>query len=150
MPTIIINTNIKPSDKESRGEQDVLEAEVKQELETIVNKLMAESKMLSSFTIKYDLDDSKSSGSSACICSNFVRLFSNMVNYQSTNQMDKVLEELALIRQSQCEMKNQIGLISNRLDQNLLPKFVTPETSVLAGAKKRKLQSKKFKSYFLN
>lgn len=89
MPTILINTNLSATnvDNEEKGVQE----DFKQDLNSIISKLLTKSETMNSFFIKYDIDDLqvKNSGnvkntSTNCICERLTNLFSEVLNKPQT------------------------------------------------------------------
>lgn len=137
MPTILINTNLSASKFDDSGKENGNENDFKQDLNSIITKLLAKSETMDSFLVKYDIDDviksKENTSMSSCVCKRLANIFSEVLNKptqatesngpssytsSSNEEMKEINSELKRIRNFQSDLSNKFNLVMNTISKN--------------------------------
>lgn len=168
MPTFLINTNLSAAAYDANKISDInsnnvdssssnglkeknIQDDFREDLNSIISKLLAKSETMDSFLIKYDIDDllvkntdpMNNNTSSKCICERLTNLFSEVLTKSNSHvpsknnnniqnisdsanktEIKEIYTELRSIRKYQSDLSNKFNLVINKLDYNNSHSFI--------------------------
>lgn len=138
MPTIIINTNLSTKNNYESNPSEDSQDDYKEEINSIITKLLTKSQKMESFFIKYDVNDIlkneeiKPESLSNCVCKRLGNIFSDLLrkpklcddesspkNTTKTieeNEIKNIHSELNIIRSSQINVLSKLDSVINKLN----------------------------------